>query len=412
VFHRNSKLLVLEALRDTPVVFVSGPRQVGKTTIAKQLMVDGNPGEWTYLTLDDQAQLEIAKSDPVGFIRGLPATRIILDEVQRAPELFVSIKQSVDEKRHNGRFLLTGSTNALLLPHLSGSLTGRMETVPLLPLSECEIQNTKPTFLRKVIDGQPPSASEVRIRDRVAERLVTGCFPEPLSRSSEKRIHAWYQQYIDTIIHGDILDITEIDYPELMTRLLKKMAISSGKLLNLSNLGNQLDLNLVTIKKYIGLLEKMYLIERVPAWHSNESKRLVKTAKVFLIDSGLNCAIRNLNREKLLLNPEQFGNLVESFVYSELRKQAVWLSERVSFFHFRDKDRVEVDLILENSLGDCFAIETKATASLRSQDFSGLKRFRNIAGPKFRMGILLYDGDHTTAFGDNLFAAPIGALWA
>jgi len=242
--------------------------------------------------------------------------------------------------------------------------------------------------------------------------LVTGCFPEPLSRSSEKRIHAWYQQYIDTIIHGDILDITEIDYPELMTRLLKKMAISSGKLLNLSNLGNQLDLNLVTIKKYIGLLEKMYLIERVPAWHSNESKRLVKTAKVFLIDSGLNCAIRNLNREKLLLNPEQFGNLVESFVYSELRKQAVWLSERVSFFHFRDKDKVEVDLILENSLGDCFAIETKATASLRSQDFSGLKRFRNIAGPKFRMGILLYDGDHTTAFGDNLFAAPIGALWA
>ena len=411
-FTRHSEFMIQEALRDTPVVFIAGPRQVGKTTITKQLIAKGKSNEWTYFTFDDQAQLEIARNDPVGFIRHLPATRIAIDEVQRLPELFLAIKQTVDEQRQNGRFLLTGSANALLLPKLSDALTGRMETVSLMALSECEILNRKPTFLSRLLNLEPLTARNTRLRDHIIDRLVTGCFPVPLLRTSENRRQSWYRQYVDMMIQSDILEMSNIDYPESMNKLLKALAICSGQLLNLNDLGNRLDLNLLTVKKYVGMLEQLYLVQRIPAWHSNEYKRLVKAPKVNLIDTRLICAIRNLNSDNLLLNPGQFGNVLESFVCNELYKQAVWLSERVSFSHYRDKDKVEVDLIIENSLGECFAIETKASATLHKQDFSSLKRFRNIAGQRFRIGILLYDGDHTTSFGDDMFAVPIGALWS
>jgi len=395
-------------LADTPVVFVMGPRQVGKTTLAKSLINE----EWEYITLDDQAQFEIAKADPVGFIRNLPPKRIVLDEVQRLPELFVSIKQSVDENRLPGRFLLTGSANALLLPQLSDSLAGRMESVHLTPLSECEIQDHRPTFLAKVLSQEAPSTRDTRLRNHLLNRIVVGCFPEPLQRSSERRSTAWYQQYVNTLIQRDIKDLTHIDHPDLMTRLLKLTAFYTGKLVNLTELGTKLELNRLTIKKYIALLEQLFLVEQLPAWHSNEYKRLVKKPKIHPVDTGMTCAIRGLTRERLVRQPAEFGLLLESFVYNELRKQATWIDEPLSFFHYRDKDKVEVDFIIENGSGDCFAVEVKAAASLNSRDFTGLKRFKNIAGKRFKLGILLYDGDHTTAFGDQLLAVPFGALWS
>jgi hypothetical protein len=408
MYPRYSANNVREALADTPVVFVMGPRQVGKTTLVKSLITE----EWEYITLDDQAQFEIAKADPVGFIRNLPPKQITLDEVQRLPELFVSIKQAVDEHRAPGRFLLTGSANALLLPHLSDSLTGRMESVRLTTLSECEILGHQPTFLSKLLSKEAPSTRETRLRDYLLQRIVVGCFPEPLQRSSERRSTAWYQQYVSTLIQRDIQDLTHIDHPDLMTRLLKLTAFYAGKLVNFTELGNKLGLDRLTIKKYMALLEQLFLIEQLPAWHSNEYKRLVKKPKIHSIDTGMICAIRGLTRERLVRQPADFGLLLESFVYNELRKQATWIDEPLNFFHYRDKDKVEVDLIIENSVGDCFAVEVKAAASLNAKDFTGLKRFKNIAGERFKLGVLLYDGDHTTAFDDQLFAVPFGALWS
>ena len=408
MYPRYSAYNIREALADTPVVFVMGPRQVGKTTLVKSLIDE----EWEYITLDDQTQLEIAKADPVGFIRNLPPKQIALDEVQRLPELFVSIKQSVDENRQPGRFLLTGSANALLLPRLSDSLAGRMESVRLTTLSECEIQGCQPTFLAKLLSQEAPSARETRLRDHLLERIVTGCFPEPQQRSSERRITAWYQQYVSTLIQQDIQDLTHVDHPDLMTKLLKLTAFYAGKLVNLTELGNKLGLTRQTIQKYMALLEQLFLVEQLPAWHTNEYKRLVKKPKIHSIDTGMMCAIRGLTQERLARQPADFGLLLESFVYNELRKQATWINEPVSFFHYRDKDKVEVDVIIENGIGDCFAVEVKAAATLNSKDFTGLKRFQNIAGERFKLGILLYDGDHTTAFGDQLFAVPIGALWS
>ena len=241
---------------------------------------------------------------------------------------------------------------------------------------------------------------------------MIGCFPEPLQRSTEQRSTAWYQQYIDSLIQRDIQDLTNIDHPELMTKLLRLTAFYTGKLSNLTEMGSKLGLSHTTIKKYMRLLEQLFLVDQLSAWHSNEYKRLVKTPKIHPSDTGVICAIRNLNSERLIQQPEIFGLLLESFVYNELRKQASWISERLNFYHYRDKHKVEVDIIIENAVGEYFAIEVKASATLTPKDFTGLERFKKISGDRFKQGVLLYDGDHSTAFGDQLYAVPIGALWS
>jgi predicted AAA+ superfamily ATPase len=287
-----------------------------------------------------------------------------------------------------------------------------MESVRLTTLSECEIHGRPPSFLSKLLNQEAPSAQDIRVRDHLLQRLITGCFPEPLQRANERRSTAWYQQYVSTLIQRDIRDLTHIDHPDLMAKLLKLTAFYAGKLVNLTELGAKLGLDRLTIKKYMALLEQLFLVEQLPAWHSNEYKRLVKAPKLHSVDTGMMCAVRGLNRERLLKQPGDFGLVLESFVYNELRKQAVWIEEPLNFYHYRDKDKVEVDVIIENAMGDCFAIEVKAAATLSTKDFTGLKRFQSVAGKRFKIGVLLYDGDHTTAFGDNLFAVPLGALWS
>lgn len=406
-FKRSITHNIEVALQDTPAVFMMGPRQVGKTTLAKSLVDDS----WNYVTLDDQTQFEIAYSDPIGFVRHLSQQRVVIDEVQRVPDLFVAIKQIVDETDSTGQFLLTGSTNALLLPKLSDSLAGRMETVPIKPLSECELKGTEPFFLYKLLEQQPLTANDTRIRDNLLNRLIVGCFPKPLLRTSEQRSRRWYQQYIDALVQRDIRDIEDIDHPDKMTHLLKLMTFYSSKLLNLSELSQKTGLHHQTIDKYLGLLQQLFLVEKLPAWHTNEYKRLVKTPKIHAVDTGLACAARGITHHHLTNQPKDFGFLLETFVYNELRKQADWLDQPVRFFHYRDKDQVEVDIIIEDMSGCCHAIKIKAAATLKKKDFKPLKRFQKVAGPRFKTGILLYDGDHVSAFGDGLYAVPIAALW-
>ncbi len=408
MFIRHTARAVTQALTDTPVVFVMGARQVGKTTLIRHLIDE----RWQYITFDDLAQAELARADPVGFIRNLPAGRIALDEVQRVPDTLVAIKQAVDEDRTPGRFLLTGSTNAMLLPAVSDALVGRVETVRLPTLSECEIRGTRPTFLARVLAGDAPVADEVRIRDRLIRRIVTGCFPEPVLRATEKRVQAWYRQYANTLIQQSLDDLPRIEHIDSMHRLLRVTALLSGQLINLTTLGGKLGLSRITAGRYLALLEQLFLVERIPAWHSNESKRLVKTPKLHAVDTGMMCALRGITRRRLLRSPAELGALLESFVYNELRKQAGWLDEFVTFHHYRDKDKVEVDMVVEDAAGDCYGVEVKAAASLRSGDLTGLRRLRRTAGNRFKLGVLLYDGDHTTSFGDRLFAVPIGALWS
>lgn len=408
-FKRYSSKRVRAALKDTPVVFIMGPRQSGKTTLAKSLV----SRHWQYFTLDDQAQLAIARADPIGFIKNLPEDQsVVIDEVQRLPEMLLGIKQVVDEHRVPGRFLLTGSANALLLPQVADSLAGRVESVSLHTISECEIKGVKPSFLSNLLSCKPPVTGETRIRDYLIKRIVTGCFPEPLQRKNEHRVRAWYKQYINSLIQKDVRDIGQIDHPDKLLRLLKLISFYSGKLVNFTELGAKIDLARLTTKKYINLLEQLFLVEQLPAWHINHHKRLIKTPKLHMADTGLICAVRDINSEFLLSHPNEFGSLLETFVFNELQKQADWLEEDTIFYHYRDKDKKEIDFIVENARGDCFAIEVKAAATLFSKDFSGLQRFKEVAGKRFKFGVLLYDGDQTTAIADNIFAVPIAALWS
>lgn len=407
-YQRYSSKNVLEALEDTPVVFVMGARQSGKTTLVQSIA----SSDWARINLDEQAQFTIVKRDPVGLIKSLEGIPVVIDEIQRLPELLLAIKVSVDADRKPGRFLLTGSANALVLPQVSDSLAGRIEAILLNPLSECEIRGTNPSFLSTLLQSKAPIAKTIAKREYWLQRIVTGCFPEPVQRKTAARIKAWYKQYVNSLVQKDMKDLSHIDHPEKMLRLLKLMAYYSGRLANFAEMGAKLELSIATTKKYINLIEQLFLLKRLPAWHTNEYKRLVKTPKLHFSDTGLVCSIRDIDQDYLTQNPTEIGPLLETFVLNELQKQAGWLEQDVSFYHYRDKDKVKVDCVIENARGDCFAVEVKASATLRATDFSGLERFKAVAQERFKFGVLLYDGDKTTAFGDNLFAVPISALWS
>ena len=412
MFARYSKEQVKIALSDTPVVFVMGPRQVGKTTLVQSLIEEEKSDKWEFFSLDDKIQYDVVQNDRIGFIRNLPKEHVVLDEAQRIPNLFRAIKQSVDENRKPGRFILISSANALLIPGIADSLVGRVEVIKLNPASECELRNERPTFLNKLLNQEYFSSQDVRVRDYLLKRVVTGCYPEPLQCNNSELSANWYREFLNTFIRHDFHHLPQIDHPEKLIDLLILVAFGAGELRNLTELAKKIGVNRTTAKKYVGLLEVSFLVERLPAWYSSEYQRLVRAPKLYPVDTGLMCAIRGLNEERLLKKPKDFGIAVKTFVYNELLKQAVWIDDRLKFSHYRDKDKVEVDFIIENAAGDCFAIEVKSGATLTSKDFVGLKRFKEIAGDRFKLGVILYDGDRTSAFGDRLFTVPLGSLWS
>jgi len=407
MYQRNVRKKITTALRDTPVIMLAGPRQCGKTTLVKQIMKD----DWVYVTLDDVNQLEFAKNDPLGFIRGFNDRRVIIDEVQRVPELFLPIKQSIDENRRPGRFLLTGSANAMALPRVADSLAGRLEVISLLPLAECEIQDTPSSFLTKILSGKIPDAKQTRVREQLITKVLTGGFPEALLRKEENRRASWFNQYILGIVQKDMKDLSQIENLDIMPRLIQIICNQAGNLINYTEVGNALGLSRQTIVRYLQLLEQLFIFQELPAWHRNNNKRLTKAPKVHLVDSGLLCALRRVNDDKIHRDPVLFGNLLETYVLCELRRLASWLDEPLYFSHYRDKDQVEVDIVMETMSGDVIGIEVKSSATLRTHSFQGLQRLKKITGKNFLLGLLLYDGDHTNVVDENIFSAPIGVLW-
>lgn len=407
-FQRNSRRAIEEALLDTPVVFVMGARQSGKTTLVRELAT----ADSEFINLDDQSQLQLIQQDPIGFIKLFADKRIVVDEVQRLPELLLAIKMSVDDNRKPGRFLITGSANALLLPQVADSLAGRIEAVLLSPLSECEIRGVEPSFLQKLITGQNFSIKEGVDKEYICQRVVTGCFPEPISRESQRRTQAWYKQYVNFLIKKDMAELSHIDQPEKLLQLLKVSAHYSAKLVNFSEIAGKIGLTAESVRKYLALIEQLFLMKRIPAWHCNVYKRLIKTPKLHLSDTGLVCAIQDIDTDWLMKKPDYLGSLLETFVINELLKQASWMDKNLVFSHYRDKDKYEVDCIIEDANRSCFAIEVKASATLNNSDFRGLKRFKNISGERFSRGVLLYCGDKVLPFGEGLLAIPISALWA
>ncbi len=410
LYPRHLRRRVDEALRDTPVVLVNGPRQAGKTTLVQQFA----GGRRRYLTLDDPGTLLSAQEDPVGLVRSLD--RAVVDEVQRAPGLLLAIKQAVDADRRPGRFLLTGSANLMLVPGVADSLAGRMETLTLLPLAGCEIHGGKGRWLDTVFAGSPPraaAATALRNSGGVLTRAVLGGgYPEAVARIDARRRATWARQYIDALVQRDVREIASVEKLDQLPRLLRVLAAMSGQLCNFTEVGGQVGLDSKTAAKYLAIFERMFLLRRVAPWSANRLSRIVKTPKAHFLDSGLMSSLTGLTDAVVARDRTRFGPALESHVFGELLKLASWSDDDYDVLTYRDKDQVEVDFVVENRASHVVGVEVKAAASVSRDDFAGLRRLATLAGQKFAAGVVLYDGVETLPVGVDLWAVPISTLWS
>lgn len=406
LIRRHLQPLLSAALADTPAVLINGPRQSGKTTLARQCAA-GMP----YLSLDDASRLAAARSDPQGFIRQID--RAIIDEIQRAPELLLALKLSIDQDRRPGRFLLTGSANVMSLSTIADSLAGRIEIHALMPLSNAEIAGHAPDFLERACMQNWPVSDQAMptcVGDAFVERVLAGGYPEMRQRATPQRRQAWARAYMTTLVERDVQDVARIEEATRIPQLLTMLAMLSGQLLNLSQIGGQLGLNLRTAEKYIGILEKLFLVRRLPAWSRNELNRLVKAPKIHFLDAGLHTALVRTNQDLLRNDRGRFGPILESWVFGELLKAVSLTTEQWFLSHYRDKDQVEVDFVLESPMRAVIGIEVKAAASVNAADFKGLRRLRELCGSDFLSGILLYDGPTALSFSEGLWAVPVSLI--
>ena len=413
-----------EALEDSPVVLIHGPRQCGKTTLARLV---GEQAGYAYHTFDDDTIRAAAEADPVGFVDTLPP-RTILDEVQRVPTLFTAIKAAVDRHRAPGRFLLTGSANVLFVPRLADSLAGRMELLRLHPLSQHELAappreapdrgaptGNAGTFVERLFDGTLSGnligSAQPRLGSLLAGRIACGGYPAALARSISRRRAAWYRDYVETLVQRDAREMARIRSLDALPRLLTLVASQTARLVNVSDLAGPFQLTRPTIRDYVTLLARLFLVEELPPWHTNRLSRLVKTPKLHAGDTGVACALLGLDAEALWEDRALYGQMLETFVYQELRRQASGAAEPVTFHHLRDRDGVEVDIVLERRGRLLAGVEVKAAATVRASDFRGLRKLQESVGARFAAGVVLYDGEVALPFGERLWALPLRHLW-
>jgi hypothetical protein len=408
VYPRSVQRGLQEALADTPVVALLGPRQSGKSTLASALA----PGR-EYVTLDEEPTLRSARGDPAAFIASLPE-RVTIDEVQRAPELMLAIKVAVDRNRKLGRFLLTGSADLLLLPKVGDSLAGRIEFVHLHPLTESEKARQPGGLLKAFLNGElspriVPS-NTAPPPEGVRERVLRGGYPAALLRSPE-RARQWHRQYLRTVLERDVPDVARVRGTAELSRLVALLALRTASLLNLSTLGSELGIRYETVDQYLTVLERLFLVRRLPAWHSNEAKRLIKTPKVHLLDSGLTATLAGLEAGDWTTRRDRFGHLIESFAVQQLVAQAGWTDPDLRFWHYRDKDQVEVDLVITRGR-KTWGVEVKSSEAVTPADGKGLRRLADQAGKDFQGGMVMHTGRSTFPTIDKrILAVPLSELW-
>ncbi len=395
------------ALSDTRVVAIVGPRQSGKTTLARRIADDDGRA---FVSLDDDQFRRFAREDPAGLVRSLQSA--VIDEIQRAPDLILTLKREVDERPDPGRYLITGSVDLFKGLISPDSLAGRVETVELLPFSQAEITGAaSPRFLDRAFAGDFPAIRETGPTTNLIERVVSGGYPAALARPAPARRRSWLRAYARALAERDVSDIAPVDKRGEMVRLIDLAAVSAGQLLNRSGLGARLGVDGKTVDRWLVLLEHMFLLRRVGAWHSSRLKRLVRTPKLQFLDSGLLAALQRTDAADIARDRQKLGSLLESFVYGEIAKAIALSDDMTSVSHYRDKDGVEVDMVLERSPGAIVGIEVKAAATTHPRDFRGLRRLKEAAGDRFACGIALHDGERILQTAPGLFAMPVRMLW-
>lgn len=407
-FRRAALDTALAALADTPVVAINGARQVGKSTLARQLWQRAG-GQ--VITLDDETQRDAALADPRGFVDRMFDGPLIIDEVQRVPELFRAVKAAVDRDRRPGRFILTGSTRLLSEPGFADALVGRVEVVELWPLSQGELHDRTDRFVADVFNSTLSSSPTISVtRADLLGSVLAGGFPEALLRTPARR-SAWFDAYLATLTQSVIRDLTGIERLAEMPRIIRLCAARAGTELNVTNLAAELTLPPRTLDGYLATLVQLFVIQLIPAWSTNISKKVIRRPKMVMVDSGLAARLVGMTAESAAQPTAPLGPLLESFVAMELRKQLSWSQDGTTLWHYRDRDGVEVDFILERPDGTIVGIEVKAASSVSSRDTKGLRFLADRLGDQFVAGVVLSFMPEATPLGERLTALPLNALW-
>ena len=411
VIARHAKKLVSEVLNDTPIAIIQGARQVGKSTLAQEVLRD-RAGR--YVSLDDPIYRAAAAADPISFVEQSREGCLCIDEVQRMPALVLAIKSSVDRNRSPGRFLLTGSANLLRMPLTGDSLAGRAETIHLLGLSQGERNGQIEHFIDRAFDGDSfLEGSSSLCRTDYLDLVCRGGYPEVTARVTPRRRAAWFRNYLERITSIDAAMVAHLQRVDLLPRLVHLFATHSASIVSKATIAREVGLPETTLPAYLDLLETLYLIHRIPAWSNSLSGRVTKAPKYFLADSGLAASLLNVSASSLdiVVNPDLAGPLIETFVMSELREQCAHSDVTPQFFHWRDRTGAEVDIVLEAGDGKVIALEIKASSTVGKSDFKWLSVLRDKLGDRFVGGFVLYTGTEVIPWGDRLRAMPISSIW-
>ena len=396
---------VKEALEVFRVVFVSGVRQCGKTTLAKQLALPDSE----LRSLDNSAMKKVASEDPAGFVKRKRPGPLVIDEIQKVPSLLSEIKLIVDENTAKGQYLVTGSANIKALPSVTESLAGRMGTVRLRPLAHGEITETKPSFIKRALNEEFPGVVKGFSKADVIKFAFRGGYGETLDLSSRAK-RLWFKSYLDAMLLHDIRELMDVRTYQTLRKIAEDLFARSAKFFDAKEFTTAYGIKQETFNRYMSILKTLFLVDEVEAWHETDYDGLGKRSKYFAADTGMMASVLNWSEDEVNFDSDRAGKLVETWVYNQLAPQ-VDLEADLSITQFRDKQKHEIDFMLTGSGCTTLGIEVKAGSDVGKSDFKNLVWFRdNIAKDKAFTGIVLYAGDTTLPFGKNLYAVPLGAI--
>lgn len=408
---RNIEKRISEAMSDTPVILIQGARQVGKSTLTKKI---AESTSCKSVTLDNRDILTAAETDPLNFVDYHKNGTLIIDEIQLCPQLLKSIKYAVDNDRRPGKFILTGSANVLHVSGANESLAGRVETIKLYPFSNGEINDIEEDFISRLVQGKifESATNNPLNRSDYISLICAGGYPDVYKRDARRR-NAYLGSYLSNILDHDAVEISGLAHLDKLQQVFSILSAQTSEELVQSKIAKLAGIPETSIHGYIRLLNDLYLINELPPWGRNLTMRAVKKRKISIADTAISCKLNDDTEESLsdIINGNELGSQLETFVVNELIKQQSWSDTNFSLYHYRDRDRREVDIIIETAGRKVIAIEVKAASSLSKKDFKGIRYLKEALGEQFLYGLVLYTGKEILSFGENIWSAPIEVLW-